>query len=84
MIPGPTTGTVDMEYNISNSTGAELMIINSFGNYSQTYSLEPNTSSLQLNLNSFTSGVLNVILLVNGEYKDSESLVLQKEFLSNY
>ena len=75
--PNPTASTTNISYQIEGAGSAYLMVLNGFGTATNNYILSPNSNQINLDVNSYTRGVYNVILIVDGQAVDAKSFIAQ-------
>jgi len=77
LYPNPTNGLATIDYEISGANSAYIMVMSSFGTVVNNYILNPSSSSISVDFNSYVLGGYSVILVVDGQAVDVKSLSVQ-------
>jgi subtilisin family serine protease len=73
--PNPANSQVIISYNITSASTAYLIITNLSTNTSNNYVLNPDSSSININLSNYVGGIYTVSLICNGNLVDSKNLI---------
>ncbi len=76
--PNPTSDEVIIVYKINQGDSAYLSLTGFYGsNISNNYILDITENEVTLNLNTYSSGLYAVALIVNGQFQDSKTIIKQ-------
>lgn len=75
--PNPTTGSAALSLQFQNVSSAYLIVTRSFSNLYANYILSPNTTSYNLDMSGYQSGVYNLILVCDGQIADMKTIEKQ-------
>jgi len=74
--PNPTIGSATIGYKLVNATTANI-ILSHYNGHSETIALDIAENSKVLNLSTFTTGLCNVSLQIDGQIADTKTLLIQ-------
>lgn len=77
LAPNPATDNVLVQYSISNTTQASIMIIGSYGTTtsSNSYDLDVNSTEMNIDISKYPSGFYTVALVCDGKITHTKTLV---------
>ncbi len=77
IIPNPAKNNIKVAYKLNGAVSSYLMIIGNTEtkNTAHNYILDVNTSSSQLNIETFAPGFYTIVLVVNGQIIDAKNLI---------
>ncbi len=77
--PNPAVSDLNVEYYLQTPApiSATLMISQPYGN-SNTYDVDVNSSTLHIDLSSYSTGYYEVLLFCNGQIVDTKALSIQR------
>lgn len=77
LIPNPAINQVTVNYTADEAKSAYLTVVSTVTGIFNNYILDINSSSIVVDISSYTSGLYSVVLVCDGEIVDSKNLVKQ-------
>ncbi len=78
IVPNPATSNVEIQYAAASAKqSASLVLTNTNGSVSNTYTLDLTKKSIMLDISKYASGIYKVILISDGKVVDEGSLAIQ-------
>lgn len=77
--PNPSSNEIKVNYKLNGISSAYLMIIDQYGNNSESnnYIISPESSYVNINISNYSNGFYTIILVCDGQIVDTKTLIKQ-------